>query len=196
MNKISKTTTISEFWLALQSAEDGLIRAAKILVKLSDENPNTYAEITKAYPQISYDTLFTLERVGRGQMYPALLCDTSVAARRIALLPFNQQKEIYENPVKVVTFSKGKKVVAEKLVQQLNPREVNLVFDDKRVRSVDEQMVELEILTQKHKPQSAQRYEILEDGSVVFLANTTLSAAQLEDVAERAKTKSIKSLGA
>lgn len=190
---ILNNPTITQFIQVLQEGKASIKRASEMLCQIADLNPNAYRDIAKICPEISSNLLANLEKVGRGVMHESLLYDTSPAARRIALLPCSQQKQVCEGTVKVVTIANGKNIVEEKTASQLTKQEVATVFSEhNQIRTVEEQIKELS----KPKVQQAklaQRYSI-NGSTVMMLANTFFTAAQLEEILETLKRNSIEEL--
>lgn len=180
---------------AVSRGREAILEAANIMVALVDQDPRIYEKILKQAPNISLNLLTTLEKVGRGQIYHALLFDSSPGARRLLALPFSQQKEHYEHPVKVVVVKGGKKIEVEKPIQQLSPAEVRVVFADDHVRTVTEQCkVVDQTLAPVKRSAPAERYTILKNGNLLILANTEFTPSQLQEVYERVVGKAVKSL--
>jgi len=187
--------TIKQFAEALQAGRDSIKIACNILCGLVDANPNAYRDIQKEHPEISSNLLANLERVGRGAMHEALLFDSSPAAKRIAMLPASQQKALYEGTVKVVSVANGKTYVDDKKVTQLSKQEVAVVFTpDNQVRKIDEQ---IKAIAKNPTPvtlsRAAERF-VIEGDKITVLANTTFTAAQWEDIGNRAFGNALKQL--
>lgn len=192
-SKLVKAPTNTEFIAALKQGRDGIELAAKILVYLVDRNDKTFEELVKADPSISYNLLGNLERVGRGQIYAALLFDSSPGARKLLTLPTSQQKKLYDEPVKIVRVVDGKNIVEEKPIQQLSRHEANLLVDDAgHARTVEEQIKHISTPPTPSSKRAA-RYEIIGDRLRV-LADTEFSMSNLEDILKRMKQKAIESL--
>jgi hypothetical protein len=187
--------TIKQFAEALQAGRDSIKIACNILCALVDDNPNTYRDIQKQHPEISTNLLANLERVGRGAMNEALLFDSSPSAKRIALMPPGQQKALYEGTIKVVSVSNGKTYVDDKKVTQLSRQEVAVVFTpDNQVRNIDEQIKAIAVKHVSAIPaKSAERY-VIEGDKITVFANTTFTAAQWEDIGNRAFGNSLREL--
>lgn len=170
--------------------------AAKILVALIDrDGPSVYKKITDALPNLPLNMLANLEKAGRGVIPFAMLWDSSPASYRIRQLPPALQKKAYAEPIEVVQFENGKKVVRKKEVTRLTPAEVKLVFAGGKWNDASEQAKLIDADSVQPKPhKNGERYRILDDGSVEIESRTRLTAAQVEELAKRCKEKSIQSL--
>lgn len=183
--------TIEQFAQALQSGVNAIVEAAKILVNLVDEDVKVYDRIVSKYPNISYNMLANIERVGRGVLHAPLLYDTSPGARKLVLLPFSQQKALYDSPIEIAHLEGEKLIVERKRIQELTQREANTVFQNNRILTPEQQ----EKLLRTPKAPPAPRYRIEEDGSVTFLMSPiNFTASQLEEILNKAKEQSKKTL--
>jgi hypothetical protein len=194
--KLQIKPTIESLLEALSRGRVAIKDAAAIMVSLVDADPRVYGKIIKEDPRISLNLLVTLEKVGRGVIYDALIFDSSPGARRLLALPYSKQKEYYENPIKIVQLQKGKPVQVEKQIFNLTPAEAKIVFNGNDLRPLNEQA---DILNQSNKPvmraEPAQRYDIDDDGAlIVHFSETKFTLSQLEEILESCKTKAIRSL--
>lgn len=198
MKELAKTIpSIQDFTAALYRGEQAIREAATILCQMVDSDPKTYEKIHKE-TGIHWNVLANLERVGRGAMHYKLLFDSSPASKHLISLPQSQQAEAYEKGVRVVTVQQdGKTVVETKKPQELTPAQVKIVFDDKHIRSVDEQITAAKqtLPTERKKPQPVVRYEI-KNGKLIVLSFTEFTVAALEEILEQMKNKSVKTLAA
>jgi uncharacterized protein YejL (UPF0352 family) len=195
VDKTQNTPTINQFAAALQAGRDAIKKACDMLCLIVDANPNAYRDIQKEHPEISANLLANLERVGRGVMHEALLFDSSPAAKRIALLPASQQKALYEGTIKVVSVANGKTYVDDKKVTQLSKQEIAVVFTpDNQVRNTDEQLKAIATKPTVVTPSRAAERFVIEGDKITVLANTTFTAAQWEEIGERAFGNALKQL--
>ncbi len=188
--------SLDGFRAAFAQGLAGIETAAYILAALIDrDGPKVYKQIMAAEPRCPLNLIANLERVGRGVIPMELLYDSSPAASKIKLLPPAQQKECYAKPVMVVQLDKGKKVMVEKPVKDLTPKECQIVFSGNKINDAKEQSKLLDAVKPSEKTKPAQRYEILPSGNlVVHFAETEFTPSQLEDIYNRVKERAIKSL--
>lgn len=191
-----KIPTAKEFLEAFQQLDHHAERVCGMLVQMVDANPNAYKEICAINPKMTYNLLGNLERVGRGQLYFGLLCDSSPGARRLLSLPASQQKAAYETPVKVVNQINGKQVVEEKFVYNLSPSEARVALTDGgQARTIEEQ---IKIVTAPLTPaprRVAQRYLIVGDICRVE-AKTDFDIPTMKSILEKMEANALKNLGA
>jgi|ERR1035437_2549543 hypothetical protein len=167
--------------------------AAEVLVGLVDRDPRVYEKLITMYPDVSIPLLATLEKVGRGKIYSALLFDGSPGARRLLTLPYAQQKQNYDNPISIVVSDGKKKIVIQKKVSEMSPPELRIAIADDHVRTVTEQSKLISHMVTA-PIRNMDRYTILPNGNVIFFENVEFTPPQLEDVYKRVMKASIKSL--
>lgn len=160
-------------------------QAGTLLVDMADKDPSVYTKIVKAHAFISLDMLMAFEKIGRKQLHPLLLLSDSTAARKVASLPYRDQKEIVENGVYVLD-PKTKRGV-KKSLDDITSNEVRLVFDGGKLRSVEEQATlkkEIEDKWNAFEQERSKRFIVNEDGSITFFQDCTFTRSQLEEIIE------------
>lgn len=120
---------------------DAWTKAGKLLVQIVEKNQNAYAIILKECPKLSISLLLTFERIGRNELHPRLVLDSSIGAKNLLSLPYALQAKYYKEPLPVVVSldRAGKPVVQNKPYHQLNKDEAKRVFSFGILRSVEEQ---------------------------------------------------------
>lgn len=169
-----------------------LMTLCKDLEATVSVNPNIFDEIIRIDSRFNYNMLESMRKVGAGELYCELLFDPSLAARRLLTLPPQQQRHLYNEPVRVVKLVGDKKVVEEKYVRNMSQHELTMVIDkDKgRARTVEEQLA---FVKPAPNPKSAQRYEF-RDGKLIVPGHTEFTMSQLEDILNRMKQMAIEAL--
>jgi len=185
--------SVKQFIDSFVSKLKGIEDSCKELALMFDSNPDVCDDIVKSDSRFSYNMLASMLKVGQGTLYCELLFDPSLAARKLLPLPISQQKKLYNEPVKVVRNIGGKNTVEEKPLNKLSRHELTLVIDEEkgRARTVEEQIA---FVAPPAPSRRAERYEIKDNGNVIVLAQSEFTASQLQDIADRAKEKAIKSL--
>lgn len=125
----------------LDQGVEAWVKAGKLLVQMLEKNPNTYGIILKECPRLSISLLLTFERIGRNELHPNLVLDSSIGARQLLSLPYPLQDKYYKETIPVVVGldSKRQPVIQRKLYHQLNKDEARRVFSFGKLRSVEEQ---------------------------------------------------------
>lgn len=92
-------------------------KAGQIVCSLIDEDPTAIDKITNEIPQLSRDTLRSLERIGRGTLLPQLLIRSGAGWQRLRMMPVSVQTRFVDSPAEVlITTDKG----AESLLISVN----------------------------------------------------------------------------
>lgn len=115
--------------------------AGKILVELSRRQPDIFRLIQARHPNITESMLQTFARIGRNEIWPPLLADHSLGARRLLECHYEDQKEYADKPIEVAIAWDGKTVKTKKLrVQELSKSECAIVFgEDGKINTLDQQ---------------------------------------------------------
>lgn len=121
---------IHHFAEQVRKGIDSWRTAGHALVEMAKTDPKIFEKIQAIYPNISTSTLETFMRIGRREIWPPLLADSSYGARRLLECNYDLQKEYAENPVEVAIEWRGEKIRStKKRVSELTRSEVAIVFD-------------------------------------------------------------------
>lgn len=130
---------IARFCDLVQAGMDSWVEAGKLLIEIKRDNPNAFREITRAHAGISLETLHCFERLGNRELYPPLLLDGSMGARRLMKLPYEQQVRLFNTEISVATIRRGDVVTESKKLQELTAKEAEVAFSESGVRPLSEQ---------------------------------------------------------
>ena len=123
---------IDKFAKLVRQGIDTWRTAGEVLVKLAATTPDIIKRITERYPHISQSTLDTFLRIGRNEIWPPLLCDSSYGAKRLLECNYDLQKEYSQKPIQVaVSWRNGEIKSVEKKVSALSRSEAAIVFDQR-----------------------------------------------------------------
>lgn len=151
---VDMQVSVETFIVLVRSGIELWTRAGEMLVKLVDSNPNVYAEIIEKNQSITFEMLLAFERMGRRQIYPPLLMDTSPGAQRLLELPYDVQERFCKEPVEIVVGENGSVPVVEKrYIKELSKYEARLAFDERGARPIEEQRE----FKKKHQPQGRKK---------------------------------------
>lgn len=104
--------------------------AGSTLVELAKGEPDIFKKIQAIYPNIATSTLETFMRIGRKEIWPPLLADSSYGARRLLECNYDVQKRYAEEPIEVAIEWRGDKIRSKKVrVSELSRSEAAIVFD-------------------------------------------------------------------
>lgn len=181
-NTLQKTASIPQFVELVNSGIELWSQAGGMLVHLVADNPNIYSEIISKHPHITFEMLLAFERMGRRQLYPALLMDSSPAAKRLLQLPYEAQEKFCKEPVEVVTEDGGHGLkTVKKYLKELSTNEANQVFDVASVRDIEGQRLYIK----SHKPIGRPVKRVEPKSLGVFLLKLSPSGALVAEKASQ-----------
>lgn len=170
---------------ALDTARDGLAKAAEIYVAAIDEVPERAQEFRAALPYIPERVWGQFEAIGRKQVDPRLLLgDGGPHRERIKRLPYTAQKRVLEGePVELLV---GESDVLKADVRALTQDQAAQVFAGDHIRTPAEQKTWL--LDQEKKarlvkgdPVESMPY-VIQGNKVTFKKNLTMTVRELRDL--------------
>ena len=130
---------VSEFAKAIYDGMDKWIEAGELLVDMLDKSDVTYESIINEIPEMSYDVLSRFEQIGRKQLYPKLLICGSSGLRKLATLPYSEQKKYFDEPVDVIIEKPGGVDTLKVMVKNLTPFQVKQIFNNGTIRDAGAQ---------------------------------------------------------
>jgi hypothetical protein len=131
---------ILEFCGLIMAGIESWTKAGRLLCEMKRDNPNVFNLIRVERPMLTLEVLETFERIGRKEIYPYLVADSSPGARRLMALPYRTQSKLYCEGVLVVLRRRGGFFPQLKKISALSTSEVGRVFDGDRIRSESEQV--------------------------------------------------------
>jgi hypothetical protein len=152
--QVVATSRIEQFCNLINKGIEAWVEAGKVLIKIVEEDSAAFDKISAAHPHLTFDILSSFERIGRGEIYPYLLVDGSPGARKLAALPYNEQVEVYNGDVAVVTKGVGGFKIERIKIHDMTAVQAVRVFDINRIRTPEEQKA----LFQKKISRNATRY--------------------------------------
>lgn len=133
------------FCRLVQSGIDRWIEAGKLLCRAKEKDSSVLIQIMDRAPYLTSDILQAFLRIGEKKLYPYILLDASPASKKLSLLSYDRQVELYGKPVKVTyRNADGSFETYETAPQKLSRQEADLVFSKSGLRSIDDQKVMLQ----------------------------------------------------
>lgn len=121
---------IEHFALNIRQGIDHWRTAGKLLVEMTKKHPEAMARIREK-TGLSDSVLQTFARIGRNEIWPPLLVDSSLGARKLLECHYQDQKRFAEEPIEVaVQWSDGVIKTTRKKVADLSRAECAIVFDN------------------------------------------------------------------
>lgn len=195
--RLSADERIKLFCDCVNKGIDAWIEAGRLLNELVEEDPSVRQKIFARNPWMTKYVLGGFERIGRREIYPRLLLDSSPGARRLIRLPYDEQERLYCTVVEVAVINEGRVSTERKSLQSLTNNEADLVFGKNSIRPVEQQK---RILTEKkadsvvHSPLTANDFDFSDDNEDIedrlALASAALARAR-ELIVSRPYAKSV-----
>ncbi len=191
MSQVIKNT-IKEFVDLFAKGKQNLVAAGEVYVHLLETVEGIQDTLVKTYPNIlSYKVLDAMERIGRKQILPQLLLDTSPGAGRLINLPYSDQVKYSEANVDVVVIREGKSFIERKPVRELTGAEAHRVFARNSMRDAKEQVEYIS----GGAPIKYRRMPYTIDGAnVYFNSHVMLNLEDIEEIREKLKNPPLKGL--
>lgn len=146
----SKVDRVGVFCSLIEMGIERWMEAGRLLSIYLSDDPDLFQKIRLRAPYMTNEILLAFKRIGEKKLYPYLLLDASPASKKLAVLSYNQQTELYGKPVKVAyQNTDGSFESYETPSQRLSSAEASLVFSPTGVRSVEEQIEILKQVPQK-----------------------------------------------
>lgn len=151
--------------LFVQQVEQGVVawrRAGENLKALQDENKNTFREIMDKCPYMTLDVLWTFYRIGEGKLEPkVLLLPRNAGSAKLLELPADKQRELVDHPIKVVcAIRDGKVIQTERLVKEMDKKQLLVAFNGTKLRSTSEQVETFKALNGEYTESSESKHRI------------------------------------
>lgn len=209
MKKIEKSDTPSGKWMKHSTPEESELIATikqlkattnesalnlgRAVVEFVDRFSNPYKKLHDecGFP---YNTIGTLEKIGRGKLRAELLFEDCPGARLAMALPPEQQSMVIDTPIQVAIIEGDKIIVKPKRLQEMSMAEAKTVFSGGCIATLEEQAEKLKQQKTIGNIPKSDRFQISDDGTLVVMEPTKFSLTRLEEILEQAKSKAMKSL--
>lgn len=131
---------IEHFALNIRQGIDHWRTAGKLLVEMTKKHPEAMARIREK-TGLTDSVLQTFARIGRNEIWPPLLVDSSLGARKLLECHYQDQKRYADEPIDVVIeWKDGKTKTVKKKVSELSRSECAVVFDGRGgINNLDQQ---------------------------------------------------------
>lgn len=142
MNILKRNTAaVQEIIDLINNGVECWFKAGQLVAKNIDENPDFVDQVCDQCKDISPETIYRFEQIGRKQLYPKLLLNDSPGVRRLRRLPYALQERYAICPVTLL-ISGGETLEID--VRNLTPAQAAQVFAGDRLRTVAEQRAFIE----------------------------------------------------
>jgi hypothetical protein len=157
---ISIENAIDKFRSCILEGIEKWVKAGEMLVDLLDNHQVTYEQLEEKCEGITADILKRFEQIGRRQIYPKLLVNTSAGARKLSAMPYSQQVKYCNEPIPLlVRKGEGFDELLVK-INDLSADQARQVFSKDGVRTLGAQRAYIQDCEQAAK--NAENSEITE----------------------------------
>ena len=135
---------IDKFTLLVRQGIDAWRNAGKLLVEMSKSDPSAMARIRER-SGLSDAMIQTFARIGRNEIWPSLLADSSMGAQKLLACHYEDQKKYASEPIEVAYEWRGGNIkTVKRKVNELSRAECAIVFSDKgTVHTLEQQAFRL-----------------------------------------------------
>ena len=167
------------------------IEAGEIIAKTLQDNPGSMGRICEV-TGLSEDIVRRFEQIGRKEIYPQLLANTSIGYRKLVSCPYREQQHYSENPVELLIVGNGKTDTLKVNVAHLTPEQARQAFSSDHVRTVSEQRAWIEA-ERKRSVENAIREKaevqeaafVIRGGRVTFRKGCEMTAHEVAELLAR-----------
>lgn len=149
MNSPQKISHVENFVTLFQRGYDAWIEAGKLVASALEEDPDFADKVHAKHPEISCDTVYAFDRLGRKELHPKLLISDSPGAKKLRRLPYGYQEKYSDNPVPLLVKTEKGWETLKASVFNLTSEQANQVFDADGVRPEAAQRTWLECKSSK-----------------------------------------------
>lgn len=124
----------------IEEGAENWITAGKAISDLLKQDKDAYKTLMALRPWITPALLHTLERIGRGEVYPYAMLERNAVAKWLLSYSYKEQKRACVEGVDVVLYVKdGKPFYQRKTISNLTSSDIHRVFGATSIRTVEEQ---------------------------------------------------------
>lgn len=151
---------VESFVELFQRGYDAWIEAGKIVAGALESDPDFAEKVHAKHPEISCDTVYAFDRLGRKELHPKLLISDSPGAKKLRRLPYSVQERYCDAPVPLLIKNENGWEVLMASVFNLTTDQANQVFDGDGVRPDGAQRTWLENKNSKAIIQVDEAYRV------------------------------------
>jgi hypothetical protein len=182
MNSLVKIPSAQEIAERIRNIGTDLLGIAHDLVAALDAHPERFTELVEA--GVNRELISRLEKLGRNQIHPALVFNTSTGGQRLLALPLSLQTDALAKGVEVLEADGTTRHIS---VNELTPAQARQVFNRGSLRTLAEQRTFLNTVAAKAKPTDSDiTYRVYSDHVVVLKPGKFTKALIIQWLAEMA----------
>lgn len=140
--KIQKTKNpFDRFAELIQNGVKCWIEAGKILNEIIAEDSEAKVKLMEYHPWLTWDIIAAFQRIGRRELMPALMLDSSPGAQKLSELPYSLQESLYGKEIEIYTQDDYMRISkVSRKIGSLTRRDIKIAFDENGLRPIDEQL--------------------------------------------------------
>lgn len=169
---------IEKFFQLLTQGYEAWLEAGKIVAKAMDDDVDFAEKMNAAHPEVSIDTVYAFDRIGRRELFPKLLISDSPGSKRLRRLPYSQQEKFSCNPVPVLIKTQKGWETLKVSVFNLTIEQAAQVFNGDSIRNEAAQRAYLETKASKAMIQVDEPYR-LSGKKLIVMQACQFTAGQL-----------------
>lgn len=136
---LTNETEINEFLSLFKQGYDAWVKAGEILVQMIDRDLDVIDVILDRYPDLNAGILRQFEKMGRKQLHPLLLLESTPGEARLARLPYSEQVRHIDKPVEIIVETEAGPDTMSVQTKHLTRLQAEQVFAKDHVRNLAEQ---------------------------------------------------------
>ena len=135
---------IEKFVDLFQRGYEAWVEAGRVVVQALESDPDFADKVHEKHPEISIETVYAFDRLGRQDLHPKLLISDSPGAKRLRQLRYHVQEKFVEKPVPVLIKTDSGWETLKVSVFDLTSDQASQVFDKNDVRNDHSQRAYIE----------------------------------------------------
>ena len=180
---LTNETEINEFLSLFKQGYDAWVKAGEVLVQMLDRDPSVIDAILDRYPDLNAGILRQFEKMGRKQLHPLLLLESTPGESRLARLPYSEQLRHIDAPVEIIVETDNGPDMMQVETKHLTRAQAEQVFAKDHVRTPAEQRAWLMDRREKSVTQAWQTHPWRVVGkSHVEIAGVRISRKQVLEI--------------
>lgn len=177
---VATNNSVQEFYRHVSAGIEHWLEAGRIVATQLETDPGWADEVHEKHPEISIETIYAFDRIGRGTLLPQLLISDSAGYKFLRRQPLKLQEKCLRQGVDVLTYNNDRWTTLKVDPANLTPRQCRQVFNGNAVRSEAAQRAWIESQNVRTIPRSnaGLPYRIVRR-ELVIMEPCKLSASEL-----------------
>lgn len=182
MKPATTNGNIDKFVQLVNEGVEKWIEAGEIVSREIDNDPSWPDKVVKEHPEISEDTIYAFDRIGRKELLPKLLMSNKPGPKRLRRLPYSYQEKFAEQPVELLVQAQGEYDTLKVSIWNMTPDQARQAFDVDGPRTPQQQRAWME---SRHVSEEARHFNEpfrVSGSTLVVLEPCRFSTKQLASI--------------